>query len=256
MQLNNKTVAITGGSGGLGTLVCQALEKAGARIIVLDRVPCGENYTYVPADLSTSEGIDNAAQQLVARSPDVLINLAGIQYFGQLEKQSQENIILTYMINLIAPVLLSRAVLPLFRAKNSGAIVNVGSTFGSIPFAHFATYSSSKAGLRGLSEALRREVNGTNIQVTYIAPRAIKTPLNSANVLKWAEATGMAMDAPQIVAAEVVQAIINNAKDVYVGFPESLFVKINAVLPRLVDIALAKNDSLARTILTTSEKSL
>ena len=62
----------------------------------------------------------------------------------------------------------------------------------------------------------------------------------------------MAMDPPEKVAARMVQAIEDDAHDVYIGFPESLFVRVNALLPKLVDGALLKNDQIAKEILTTT----
>ena len=76
-------------------------------------------------------------------------------------------------------MLLVRQLLPEMVARGDGRIVNVGSTFGSIGFAWFAAYSASKFGLRGFSEALRRELDGTGVTVTYVAPRAVK-PLSTA----------------------------------------------------------------------------
>ncbi|MCB1789006.1 MAG: SDR family NAD(P)-dependent oxidoreductase, partial [Gammaproteobacteria bacterium] len=145
-------------------------------------------------------------------------------------------------VNLVAPTLLIRAVLPDMLARGSGRIVNVGSTFGSIGFAWFAAYSASKFGLRGLSEALRRELDGSGVGVTYVAPRAVKTPLNSDAVYRMAEATGMNMDEPQWVAQRIVEAIEDDAKDVYLGFPEKLFARLNGFLPRLVDGGLRKQN--------------
>jgi short-subunit dehydrogenase len=134
------------------------------------------------------------------------------------------------------------------KSRGSGHIVNVGSTFGSINFAHFVTYSSTKSGLKGFSESLRRELDGQGINVTYVAPRAVKTPLNTEKVMQLAEITKMNMDAPELVAEKIVEAIELKKKDAYIGFPESLFVRINAVLPRLVDKALAGNDKKARSL--------
>ena len=155
-----------------------------------------------------------------------------------------------YQVNLIAPVLLTQAVLPAMRKRRSGQIVNIGSIFGSIPFAHFVTYSSTKAGIKAFSEAIRREVTDTGITVTHIAPRTVKTPLNNDKILKLAARTKLAMDTPELVSARIIDAIEKDAKDVYIDFPESLFVRVNALLPRIVDGALVKNDRIAREILT------
>jgi short-subunit dehydrogenase len=152
------------------------------------------------------------------------------------------------MVNLIAPVILTQAVLPKMKARGRGHIVNIGSTFGAINFAHFATYSSSKAGLQGFSEALRREIDGQGIDVTYVAPRAVKTPLNTEKVMQFAAITKMNMDSPEYVVAKIIEAISARKKDVYIGFPESLFVRINAIFPAVVDKALVANDKKARTL--------
>lgn len=253
MQLNGKRIVITGGAGGIGSALAQALTQHGAHITVIDRVESiNFDADYIKGDLGSADGIRAVAGHLANRPVDVLINLAGIQYFGQVEQQSADNTLLTYTVNLLAPVLLSQAVLPGMKARQSGHIVNIGSIFGSINFAYFATYSSSKAGLKGFSEALRREVKADGIDITYIAPRAVKTPLNSGKVMELAALTKMHMDPPERVVARIVKAVLGQEKDVYIGFPESLFVRINALLPRVVDNALAKNDAIARTLLTST----
>jgi short-subunit dehydrogenase len=143
-------------------------------------------------------------------------------------------------LNLVVPLLLTRQVLPDMLARGSGRIVNVGSILGSIGFPWFAAYSASKFGLRGLSEALRRELQGSGVGVTYVAPRAVRTRLNSEAVYRMAQATGMQMDDPAWVAERIVAAIEDDAKDLYLGFPERLFARLNAFLPRLVDGGLRK----------------
>lgn len=253
MSLREKRVVVTGGAGGIGRQLCGALGAQGAIITVIDRVdtlPFAADY--IKGDLGSLEGIYTIAAQVAMREVDVLVNLAGIQYFGEIEKQNQDTTALTYMVNLLAPVMLTQAVLPKMKARKSGHIVNIGSIFGSINFAYFTTYSSSKAGIKGFSEALRREVRNDGIDVTYVAPRAVRTPLNTGKVLDLAKRTNMNMDPPEKVVARIVDAIVQRKKDVYIGFPESLFVRVNAVLPRVVDGALAKNDAIARDIVTTT----
>lgn len=250
MSLNNKAVILTGGSGGIGQMVTAELVAHGARVTIVDRqAPPRPTAEYVEGDLGSVEGISAVTAKLAARPCDILINLAGIQHFGLFDCQSPAQIQASYFVNLMAPVLLTRAVLPGMKQRGAGQIVNIGSIFGSIAFAHFTAYSSTKAGLRGFSEALRRELNGSGIEVTYIAPRAVKTPLNTAAVLKFAAATKMNMDEPAYVAAKIVDSIARHRKDVYIGFPESLFVRINSLMPRVVDAALSGGDRCAREIL-------
>ncbi|WP_126455917.1 SDR family oxidoreductase [Sulfuriflexus mobilis] len=256
MSFNNKHIAITGGAGGIGSLLCQAFAEQGARVTVIDRVEninLGERVSLLQADLSSMDGIQKVCKALADQQVDVLVNLAGLQYFGLFENQSPEQVLLHYMVNLLAPVMLTQAVLPAMKARGNGHIVNIGSTFGSINFAHFVTYSSSKAGMKGFSEALRREVANEGIQVTYVAPRAVKTALNDEKVMQLARATNMNMDSPEYVVGRIMQAISAQKKEAYIGFPECLFVRINALLPRIVDKALAADDRKARTILNQAE---
>jgi len=239
MSLENREVVLTGATGGLGRLVGAGLAAAGARVTPVDRSGDAGSLAF---DLSSGEGQEAAAEALAARRCDILVNLAGIQHFGPVESQSAADLRASYMVNLVAPVRLTQAVLPGMKARGAGQIVNVGSIFGSIGFAHFATYSSAKAGLRGFSQALRRELAGSGVDVTYVAPRAVRTAFNSPAVLEFARQTGMRMDQPEAVADRIVRAIVARERDVYLGFPESFFVRLNALLPRLVDQALAAND--------------
>lgn len=243
MPFEHKHVLITGGAGELGTRIGDRLASEGANVTVLDRqASASASGRFLRCDLSTPDGLEAAARQVRHLPSDILINLAGVQHFGPMESQEPAHLQATYMVNLVAPVRLTQAVLPAMRARRSGQIVNIGSIFGSINFAHFATYSSSKAGLRGFSQALRRELRGTGIDVTYVAPRAVRTAFNGEKVMAFARATKMAMDDPDRVADRIVAAVAARRSDVYLGFPEALFVRLNALAPGLVDRALAGND--------------
>lgn len=248
MQFEDRQVLLTGGAGAMGRLIAEDIRKQGGRVTVVDRVPPVDGGRYILGDLSTPGGLEALAAKVAADPWDILINLAGIQHFGPLEAQHPDHLQATFMVNLVAPTRLIHAVLPGMKARRSGQIANVGSIFGSINFAHFATYSSSKAGLRALSQALRRELSGTGVGVTYVAPRAVRTPLNSATVNAFAALTGMHMDEPEAIAHRIVQSVRRDSKDVYLGFPEAFFVRLNALAPGIVDGALRANDLKARTL--------
>ncbi len=171
---------------------------------------------------------------------DILINLAGVMDFRRFDEQEPEAIARIVDVNLRAPLLLTRALLPGMIDRGHGRIVNVGSMFGSIGFPCFAAYSATKFALRGYSQALRRELAGTGVGVTYVSPRAVKTAFNPPVVHEMASRGIMRMDEPARVAQAIVRAIEKGRKEVYVGFPESLFARINALLPGLVDRGLAK----------------
>ncbi|MDQ6970389.1 MAG: SDR family oxidoreductase [Mariprofundus sp.] len=256
MEIKNKRVVLTGAAGGMGRILAAELVKRGANLAMVDAnadalatLATKLSGTHpVQGNLSTAKGCNAVADQCLEKlgGIDLLINLAGINSFAAYEDENPDKIELMLHVNLLAPMWLARAFLPLMQENNSGRIVNVGSVFGSIGFAYFSVYSASKFGLRGFSEALRREVADTNIKITYIAPRAVKTPMNSDALMRMGEATKMNMDAPEDVVQKIIAAIDNDRKDIYFGFPESLFVRINVLFPRLVDKALAAQNRIAR----------
>ncbi len=249
-SLRGKHIVITGGTGGIGVPLCRKLIEEGASLTVI-ALDASSEYpaTFIRGNLASRDGISEITAKLEQGAPvDVLVNLAGMQYFGPVEAQPMEKVELHYAINLLAPVMLTQAVLPAMKDIGSGHIVNIGSIFGSINFAHFATYSSAKAGVKGFSEALRREVKSDGIDVTYIAPRAVKTPMNKGKVLEYADLTNMKMDEPRVVADRIARAIMSREKDVFIGNPESFFVRLNSIFPRLVDRALAKDDLRAKQL--------
>jgi short-subunit dehydrogenase len=243
MSLTGKKVTLTGGSGGIGRHLAAHFIGAGADLAVLSRGRGGpDGCRHLRAELSTFEGIAAARALVEGEKPDILVNLAGVQYFGPVEDQSLDGLCQGYLINLVAPVALCQAALPAMKRRNAGQIANVGSVLGSIPFAHFAAYSSAKAGLKAFSESLRRELVDSGISVTHISPRAAQTNLMTPDIREYAELTRMTIDDPAKVAEKIFRAISGRRKEVCIGVPERIFSRLNAVLPRLIDAAVAKND--------------
>lgn len=256
--MNENNIILTGAGGGIGRELACLLDKAGAQLTLVDinektltgttQILSNKSHKIVIANLTDSDDIAHVISTALEQSDtiDVLINCAGINPFGVFEAQDSTLVRKTIEINMLAPLLLTHHVLPHMKRNNSGHIVNIGSTFGSIGFAWFTAYSASKFGLRGFSQALRRELSDTNIDVTYVAPRAVNTPINSQYVYRMAAVTKMKFDEPPLVAREIMKAIMQKQKERYIGFPESLFVRINAIIPGLVDFALKQQNSIAK----------
>jgi len=238
MRLEGKTIVLTGAAGGIGSLLCRELKAEGASIIGVDRVDCPEADESILADLATEAGLVELCAKLAQLRIDILVNLAGMQYFGPFDRQGPEQIWTCYAVNLIAPATLTRCVLPQMQARGMGQIVNIGSVLGAVNYPYFAAYSSSKAGLRGLSDALRRELGKSDIAITYIAPRAVRTAFNDADVNRFLKIANMHPDDPAIVARRIVKAIVERRKEVTLGIAESFYTRLNGVFPRLVDAGL------------------
>jgi short-subunit dehydrogenase len=270
MNLNGKRILLTGAAGGIGQPLAFALSKKGAKLALVDRdqsriaLLCdkinqlggiggtGGKAVPVISDFQVAEANPNPAQTVVEVAIsllggiDILINGAGILDFTLFQEQDTARIAQMMYINATVPIQLARALLPSLLAQNGGQIVNIGSIFGSIGFPHFATYSASKFAVHGFSQALRRELIDTDIGVTYIAPRAIKTPMNDQAASKMLEATKTAMDDPQVVVAEIIKAIEEDKHEHYIGQPESFFAWLNGFLPSLVNIGLKNQARIAR----------
>lgn len=244
MELNRARIVLTGATGGLGAALARQLAAAGALLLITGRNPeqlarvreaGGVGCRAQPADLTTAEGIEAVAQAGRDFGVNMLINNAGVGGFGLLAQQSAAEVDRILATNLVAPIQLTRALLPTLAAQPAAAVVNVGSAFGRIPFAGFAAYSAAKTGLRGFSQALRRELADSSVRVIHVAPRAIDTPLNSPAVVELNRSLGNACDSPEAVAARIVRMLQQDTPDALIGFPERLFAWLNGVAPTLID---------------------
>lgn len=252
MKLKGKLILLTGASGGIGQAIARRLAAQGARLILVGRstlqlnalarelqVLANEGFV-LQADITSRNGRETIRTALLAlQEPlDVLINCAGVNLFGMLEDNDPEAIEQLVNTNVTATILLTQLALP-FLNKNSGRIVNIGSSFGGLGYPGFSAYCASKFALRGFSEALRRELSDSQIQVAHLAPRATNTSLNSEAVYAMNRELGTAMDEPEVVAAQLeLMLTATRMRDRNIGWPERLFLRINSIFPRIIDNAL------------------
>ena len=252
--VNNRWVLITGASGGIGEAIALRLYQAGAKLLLVGRDQdklislrsrnhfSANRCALIAADINEDSGrkkIATACQKL-PEPLSILVNNAGISEFCFMADQAPNSISGVLTTNLLSPILLTQLMLPLLQQSTQPLIVNIGSSFGSIGYPGFASYCASKFGLRGFTEALRRELAGTAIAVCYVAPRATRTAINTDVVNDMNAALGNAMDDPAVVAEYVLIAIKKRRAETYIGWPEKLFVKINQLVPKIVDSALLK----------------
>lgn len=255
MSLRDRRVLLTGASGGIGRHIAQELARAGAHLALVGRDAAtlqevaaeasqlgSPHCATLPFDLAAPSGHAVLVGQAVAQlgGLDVLVNNAGVQCFGPFGDEGEEAIANLIAVNVTSPLLLARAAIRHFVERGGGHLVNVGSTFGSIGYPYFAAYSASKFALRGLSEALRRELADSGVRVTYVSPRATATKMNSPAVREMQARTRTHVDDPALVAKAIVHAIEEAPAEKQLGRPERVFVRLNALLPRLVDRALIR----------------
>ncbi|MCD8497065.1 MAG: SDR family oxidoreductase [Alphaproteobacteria bacterium] len=147
MPLKEKTVYITGGTGGIGAPLVQHLIDAGALVTAYD----------IEKEGDLVANIDKTCNHLQHNTPDILINMAGYNVLDYCENQNLDAIV---ALNMMVPMRLTQAVLTGMKARNSGRIVNIGSMTALIPLPHLTGYVAAKAGLKGFNDALRRELGG------------------------------------------------------------------------------------------------
>jgi short-subunit dehydrogenase len=269
MNIRGKNVILTGATGGIGRAAAERLAGAGAHLLLtarngerLERLArqlrsTGGVISTLSADISTDAGREalHAAARCLP-SVDVLINNAGVAHFGKFACQPAESIVDQVNTNVVAPMLLVHDLLPLLSRSPGSAILNVGSILGSIGLPGQVTYAATKFALHGFSEALRRELHGHDIRVLYLAPRSTDTGMNSDTLRELNAQLGIATDNPSLVAERLVAALQKTPREQFIGWPERLFVKLNALLPALVDFGTRKqrrllDDAQLVTTLTT-----
>ena len=243
---------VTGASGGIGRALATELHGRGAALLLVGRdvralaqvvAALGgrsEQLETVAADLITDAGRSLVASRAATWGANALVNNAGLGEFALVDDLTDAGIERLFAINAIAPIQLTRALLPHLRAQPEAAVLNIGSVFGSLAYPGFAAYSATKFALRGFTEALRRELAGTTVKVLYLAPRATRTGMNHSAVEQMNQELGVAMDPPEVVAAAACDMLEQGRLEAVLGWPEKLFVRINALLPRVVDSSLRK----------------
>jgi uncharacterized oxidoreductase len=229
MKLAGKRVLITGGSSGIGFAIAQALLGKGARVAVTGRRSAavsaavdelrkaGGSVTGIVADVGTEEGRALTLRQALDAlgGLDILVNNAGGVRAGRLEATPQSDIEAMLNVDLLAPILLTRAALPSLRASGDAMMVNVTSGIALIGAPFYATYAAAKAGLARFGEALRRELKGEGIHVLTLYPGATDTPMMRTN--RAGAELGFSREPASAVADATVEGIETDAFEVIRG---------------------------------------
>ncbi|MDI1233600.1 MAG: oxidoreductase [bacterium] len=184
--MEKKVWLITGCSTGFGReLAAMALEMGYAVAVTArktnDILDITKNYPErsltLSLDVTNNEEIADAVQQTVARFGriDVLVNNAGIGYFGAVEESEEAMVRQMFEINFWGLTKMIQEVLPIMRKQRSGHILNVASIGGLVGFPAVGFYNATKFAVDGLSESLSKEVAHLGIKVTIIAPSGFRT---------------------------------------------------------------------------------
>ncbi len=192
---DRKVWFITGASRGMGVAFTTAALASGDAVVATGRRPdevlkaVGESddLLVVRLDVTSVDDANAAVESAVERfgQIDVLVNSAGASFKGYFEEMSPEQVEHQLATNLIGPMNVTRAVLPIMRKQRSGHLVAISSGAGIIAFEYSSVYAASKAGLEGWMGALEQEVAPLGIRTTIVNPGFFRTGLASPESLIW-----------------------------------------------------------------------
>lgn len=183
-----RSALVTGASRGIGRAIAAALADAGARVAmiarsrdVLEAAAREVGGLAIVADVSVAADVERLLADVTGFAggdlPDIVVNAAGAFRLAPVASISPAEFEDQLRVNLLAPFLVIRAVLPGMLARGSGHIVNIGSVAGRHALPGNAAYGASKFGLRGLHEVLAAELRDTGVRATLVEPAATDTPL-------------------------------------------------------------------------------
>ncbi|MGD0633760.1 MAG: SDR family oxidoreductase [Beijerinckiaceae bacterium] len=185
------TAVVTGASAGIGKVYANRLAGRGYDLILVARrgdrladvaAPLREQFGVkvetVVADLANAADLEKVAEKIAAdASVTLLVNNAGTATFGPVAQTGQGAIDAMNDVNLTALVRLTRAVLPGFKTRDHGTIINIGSVLGFAALPFSAVYSGTKAYVQFFTRGIQTEVAGTNVRVQLVCPAATATEI-------------------------------------------------------------------------------
>jgi NAD(P)-dependent dehydrogenase (short-subunit alcohol dehydrogenase family) len=245
-SLSGKVVAITGGARGIGKATATALVRRGCRVAIGDldlalaeqtAAELGGGTIAVGLDVTERESfasfLDEAERQLGPL--DVVVNNAGIMPVTPFVEETDESIHRQVDINLHGVITGTQLAIERFSPRRSGHIVNIASQAGKGGVPGIATYSATKHGVVGLSEAVRWELRGSGIEVSCVMPTVVNTELTSGVGQRWVR---------PVEASDVADAIIDALEvprfDVWIPRENGAFFKLVSLLPRRTREAIGR----------------
>ncbi|MGB7537072.1 MAG: SDR family NAD(P)-dependent oxidoreductase [Anaerolineales bacterium] len=230
-QLTGSIALVTGASSGIGEAAARSLARREVHVILTARradrlnalageiraMETGAEACVVPGDLTAPGEAERIAREALAWKGrvDILVNNAGAGRMRFLESLDPlADILPVVNLDLTAPILLVRALLPMMIERRSGCVINVGSTSGLMALPTSTIYCAAKFGLRGFNDALRREVRGMGIDVCLVSPGPVRTEfgLHSGRIAGATEPSSMRIALPASAVGECIANLVGRPR--------------------------------------------
>ncbi len=253
-SLKNQTAFLTGAASGIGRAIAVALAKEGCHLFLVDRNEAGLRslerelaasqvriFTRT-CDLCDRADVSRCTQEALTKTGgiDLLINNAGVAYYGQTEFMTQAQWDRVMAVNLLAPVQITQELLPAMMGQPDPHIVNMCSVSGLVAGGRFAAYHTSKFGLVGFTEALRAEYGRRGVGVSAICPGPVSTQLYASaegpNGRQVPVPPAWMCTTPERVAAITIRAILKNRRQVLITPTAHALFWLKRVAPWLIDM--------------------
>ena len=256
MQLRGRTAVITGAASGIGRALALNLAGRGCGLALADRDAAGLDAV---ADEATRRGVPTSrhlidlvdAAAIAAlpeavlgehRGVDLVVNNAGVALGGTFEQVSERDFDWLFDINFFGVVRMTRAFLPLLRRSDDARVVNISSLYGFVAPPGQTAYAASKFAVRGFSQALRLELEGTSVGVTTVHPGGVATAIaRNARAPSGASPEQLAEGVkrferllrlpPERAAAIIADAVVRRKPRVIVGSDAKLLSLLERLLP-------------------------
>lgn len=242
----NNTVLITGGSSGIGFKLAEILVKNNNQVIICGRseeklkkskglIP---ELHIIQCDLSTKEGCLQLSEQIKKdfSSCNILINNAAVVHKNNFytDISAIEKSELEINTNLMAPIYLSKLLMPIISKNENAKIINITSGLAYLPRAVYPIYNATKAALHSFTQVLRMQLSNTNIDIIEVMFPAVDTPWHNGNTPKIAISADAAVN-------EMLVKLSKNQKEIRIG-KVNLLYKLYRIAPKF---ALKKLNALS-----------
>jgi 3-oxoacyl-[acyl-carrier protein] reductase len=190
--LDGKVAIITGGATGIGAATARLLASHGAHVVITSELPedamqpvcagiraAGGSASVARCDIASNDeiiGLVGAVEREHGRL-DILVQSAGVCFWGKLEEMPADRIQTMFAVNAIGPIMMIQQAIPVMRRNGGGAIVNISSGAAVIGVAQFAAYAATKAAMQHFTRTLAPELARSGIRVNAIGPGSVRTPM-------------------------------------------------------------------------------